>query len=206
MYNIRRGPKGRPIVSLHSAEWRFPQREGASPRPPHACTSPSAQPRKKWNRPDCASPHTCIARRACFALACEMQTWQHRGSCFSGCADGEGNEEAEDNMEEVRIPGTLAVRGTGHTQHPLRSARRRVQVDKNLDQMGTLITGLNSMAVVRALRLPFPSFPIAAMLCVLAPERTAAAHRTWASSWTRRAPRSRRLARRSTETPRSRSR
>ena len=67
-------------------------------------------------------------------------------------ADGEGNEEAEDNMEEVRIPGTLAVRGTGRTQHPLRPARRRVQVDKNLDQMGTLITGLNSMAVVRALR------------------------------------------------------
>eukprot|EP01045_Picozoa_sp_COSAG04_P026251 COSAG04_NODE_3610_length_2674_cov_1.419417_2_plen_73_part_00 len=64
-------------------------------------------------------------------------------------------------MEEVRIPGTLAVRGTGRTQHPLRPAhdeclstcaRRRVQVDKNLDQMGTLITGLNSMAVVRALR------------------------------------------------------
>ena len=37
----------------------------------------AAQPRKKWNRPDCASPHTCIARRACFALACEIQTWQH---------------------------------------------------------------------------------------------------------------------------------
>ena len=75
-------------------------------------------------------------------------------------ADGEGNEEAEDNMEDVRIPGTLAVRGTGHTQHPLRSARRRVQEDKNLDQMGTLITGLNSIAVVRALPLPFPLFPI----------------------------------------------
>ncbi len=44
-------------------------------------------------------------------------------------ADGEGNEEAEDNMEEV---------------------------DKNLDQMGTLLTGLNSMAVVSdsATRLP----------------------------------------------------
>eukprot|EP01043_Picozoa_sp_COSAG02_P035462 COSAG02_NODE_2541_length_8576_cov_3.531202_11_plen_79_part_00 len=46
-------------------------------------------------------------------------------------ADGEGNEEAEDNMEEV---------------------------DKNLDQMGTLLGGLNSMAQVSdsATRLPAP--------------------------------------------------
>jgi hypothetical protein len=42
-------------------------------------------------------------------------------ACVRACVDGEGNEEAEDNMEEA---------------------------DRNLDQMGTLLTGLNSMAVV----------------------------------------------------------
>lgn len=76
-----------------------------------------SQARKKWNRPDCKST----------ALA-----WKHRMQCVRFCewplvslcdADGEGNEEAEDNMEEV---------------------------DRNLDQMGTLLTGLNSMAVVSA--------------------------------------------------------